>query len=527
MKKRFLALFLAAIMVLSMLSGCKTKEGPTPGGTKLPNDPKTGTDTKGDNVERTDIVMATTADIVTLDPQDCTDGYSGMALRYIFNCLVKFDENSECVGDLAERWENPSPTEYTFYLRKGVKFHNGEELKASDVKFTFDRILANPKSKYILETMTDCNIIDDYTISIKLSKPYSPILNSLAEYQGSIVNEKAVTESGADMKMNPVGTGRMKLGEWKPNDYTKLVRFDDCWEEKPIMTSFTLRVIPEPATRTIALETGEVDIVTAVTAIDVKRVQENPNLATKEYAGQALTYVAPNILRKPFDDVRVRQAMNYATDRQSIIDVVYEGQAIPATSPFPNIMPSWDKDLDIYKYDVEKAKALLVEAGYPNGFTANLLVSSEERSRVAQVMQSDWAKVGITLTIDQVEFGTLLEKTNMADYDLFMLSWGHALNQDRTLTTNFHSDNIKGGGNRAGWVDEETDRLIELGRTEIEWPKREQAYKDVQRRVVEQAVWVYLFQQVNYTGMNKNLEGIVWHKSTNHDYGNMYITKAK
>ena len=255
---KLISLTLVFALMLALISGCAQKDPNVSSG--------------GKNVARTDIVMATTADIVTLDPQDCTDGYSGMALRYLFNTLVKFDENSQCVGDLAERWENPSPLEYTFYLRKGVKFHNGEELKASDVAFTFERILENPKSKYILAQMTEYKILDDYTITVLLNEPYSPLLNSLAEYQGSIVSEKAVKEAGENMKMNPVGTGRFKLGEYKPNSFTKLVRFDDCWEEKPTMTSLTLRVIPEPATRTISLETGEVDIVTAVNRSEERRV---------------------------------------------------------------------------------------------------------------------------------------------------------------------------------------------------------------------------------------------------------------
>lgn len=514
--KQGIALALICAMLTAMMSGCASKNS---------GETTKGASNKAENIARTDIVMALTADIVTLDPQDCTDGYSGTALSYIFNRLVKFDKDSKCVGDLAERWENPTPLEYTFYLRKGVKFHNGEELKASDVKFTFERILENPKSKYILSKMTECKIVDDYTISIKLSEPYSPLLNSLSEYQGSIVNEKAVKAAGDNVKMTPVGTGRLKLGEYKANDHTTLVRFDDCFEEKPIMTSLTLRVIPEPATRTIGLETGELDIVTSVNAIDVKRLSENKNIKLTEYAGQALTYLCPNHLKKPFDDVRIRQAMNYATDRQKIIDAVLEGQAIPATSPFPTIMPSWDETLNVYSYDLEKAKALLAEAGYANGLKVELLVSSEERSRAAQIIQADWAKVGIELTIELIEFGTLLERTNRGDFDAFILSWGHALNQDRTLTNNFYSKNIGGGGNRASWVDKETDRLIELGRTEIEWSKREAAYKAVQKRLVEQAVWVYLFQQIMYTGTNAKLEGIVWHKSTNNDYGNMYIVK--
>ena len=510
--KRIIAVVLLSALLLSLFSGC----------TKTESD---ATIVDGKKVVDTDIVMATTADIVTFDPQDCTDGYSGTALTYIFDTLVEFDENSELVGSLAESWENPSPLEYTFHLRKGVKFHNGEELKVSDVKFTFDRILENPKSKYILDRMEEFIVIDDYTFTVKLSEPYSPLLNSLAEYQGSIVNEKAVKEAGENVNMQPVGTGRLKLGEYRPNDYTRLDRFDDCWAEKPVMTSLTLKVIPEPATRTIALESGDVDIVTALTSIDVPRIQEDPNLKVYEYAGQALTYLCPNHLREPFDDIRVRQAMNYATDQQKIIDVVFEGQAIPATSPFPNIMPSWDETLNVYSFDLEKAKALLTEAGYADGIDVEVLVSSEERMRAATVMQADWAEVGLNMSIEQIEFGTLLDRTNNADFDAFIMSWGHALNQDRTMTTNFHSSNINGGRNCSGWVDEETDRVINVGRTEIEWPKREQAYKDLQKHLVEQAVWVYLFQQVNYAGMNKNLEGVIWHKSTNHDYGNMYIVE--
>lgn len=521
--KKFLALSLALVMVLSMFAGCKKTEDPTTGGTDTGDANKPA---EGEGKKRTDLVFAEMSDIVTLDPADSTDSYSNKAINMIFDTLVDLDENSEFIPGLAESWDEVSDTEIVFHLRKGVKFHNGEEMKASDVKFTFDRVKANPKSKAMLAQVESIDIVDDYTVSLKMSAPYAPIYVNLTEAPCHILSEKAVTEAGEDVNKKPVGTGAMMLEEWKVNDEAKLVRFDEHWAGTPVTTSIRLRVIPESSSRTIALENGEVDIIESVPPVDIARLKDNPNITTDEKASQTIIYMGINHSKPPFDKKEVRQAMSFAIDRQSLVDVICEGYAIPATSPFPTIMPSFNEDIkDMYTYDVEKAKALLAQAGLPDGFKAKVYVSNDERNRAAQLVQSDLSKVGIVLDIEMMEFGTLLEYCNSGTHDLFMLGWGHATNQDRTLTSNFHTSMIGASGNRSWYSNPTFDALLEQARSEMDWTKREALYKEAQKIVMDELPWIPLWQPILVNAYNKNLADMIWHKRGGGYYTNAYIAE--
>ena len=523
--KRVLALGLAMVMVFALFAGCKKTEDPANNNNnnQATEDPKNPADGKK---IRTDLVFAEPSDIVTLDPPESTDSYSNKAINIIFDTLVDLDENSEFIPGLAESWEDKDGMEIIFHLRKGVKFHNGEELKASDVKFTMERVAANPKSKNMVAQVTSFDVIDDYTISFKMSEPFAPIYVNLTEGACHIVNEKAVKEAGADVNKKPVGTGAMKLEYWRVNDEAKLVRFDEHWAGKPVTTSIRLRVIPESNSRTIALENGEVDTVTPVAAVDIERIKNNPKLAYNEMEASSVIYLSPNQNKEPFNNKLVRQAMHYATDKQSIIDVVYEGYALPGVSPFPTIMPSFDETLKgKYTFDLEKAKALLTEAGYPNGFKAEVCVSSDERNRAAQVLQSDYAKIGIELDINVMEFGTLMDYCNTGTHDMFIMGWGHATNQDRTMTNNFHSSSIGPTGNRSWYNNPEVDKLIEEGRRTMEWTEREKIYKQLQNIIMEDCAWIPLWQQINIDAYNANLKDVIWFKRSGGYYTNAYVVE--
>ena len=518
--KKFLALSLAMVMVFAMFAGCTKTEKPSDG-----ENGGTGAPTTGDK-KRTDLVFAEMSDIVTLDPADSTDTYSNKAINMIFDTLVDIDADSNFIPGLAESWEEVSDTEIVFHLRKGVKFHNGEELKASDVKFTLDRVKENPKSKAMLAQVSSIDIVDDYTVSLKLTAPYAPIYVNLTEGACHILNEKAVTEAGADVNKTPVGTGPMMLKEWKVNDEAYLVRFDEHWAGTPVTTSIRLRVIPESSSRTIALENGEVDIIESVPSVDIARLKENPNITTDEKESQTVVYMGINHSKPPFDNKDVRKAMHYAIDKQSLIDVICEGYAIPGTSPFPTIMPSFNEDIkDMYTYDVEKAKALLAQAGHADGFNATIYVSSDERNRAAQLIQSDFAKVGITLDIEMMEFGTLMEYCNGGTHDMFILGWGHATNQDRTMTNNFHTDMIGASGNRSWYSNPEFDAILEQARGEMDWPTREALYKQAQEMVMDDVAWIPLWQPMLVNAYNKNLEDMVWYKRGGGYYTNAYIAE--
>lgn len=526
--KKLLALVLAMTMIFAMFAGCSSKETTTT--TAAPSTEGGKTDatqsTEGKKI-RTDLVTAEPADIVTWDPAASTDSYSNKVINMVFDTLIDMDADSQFIPGLAESWEiSDDYMEITFKIREGVKFHNGETLTPSDVKFTLDRAKNDiPQSKAMLIAVDEILCDDDaMTVTLKMKEPSASIMVNLTEGALHIHNQKWVEEHPDDLEQNPCGTGPMKLKEWKVNDECILERFDEHWAGTPVTTSITLRVIPEPTSRTIALETGEVDMVLGISSVDIARVTSNDNLKTMEVPGSSIVYISPNENREPWDNKLVRQALHYAADKESMIQVVYEGYALPGESPFPNIMPFWKGNP--VEYNIEKAKELLAEAGYPNGIPreVEIGVSSDERNRMAQILQADLAKIGINLKISLMEFGTLMEYCD-GNQDLIMLGWGHATNQDRTMRMNFHSSTIGSNGNRSWCNNPEIDALIDAGAREMDQTKREKIYHDLQDLLAEETVWIPLLQQISVYGLNKGLEGVEWYKRGGGYYCNAYVVE--
>lgn len=523
--KKFLALSLALVMLLSLFAGCSKTEKPAEDNKDNTNaDANKPADTQ--EKKRTDIVFGESVDIVTLDPSDSVDLFSAKAIFMIFDTLIDMDAESNYIPGLAESWDEVSDTELVFHLRKGVKFHNGEEMKASDVKFSLDRVQANPKSKNMLAQVSAIDVVDEYTISLKLSAPYAPILLNLTEAACSILNEKAVTEAGEEVNKKPVGTGPMKFEEWKVNDELKLVRFDEHWGGTPVTTSIRMRVIPENSARTIALENGEVDMVGTLPAVDIARVKENDKLVLDERDGSAIIQLGINTQKEPLNNKDVRKALHYAINKQAIIDVVAEGHAVAATSPFSTVNPNFNAEIkDMYAYDAEKAKALLTQAGFPDGFTTSVYVSSDDRNRAAQLIQSDLAKIGVTMEIEMMELATLMEYCNAGKHDMFILGWGVPVNSDRTMSSNFHSSMVGASGNRSFYTNPALDTIIEQARGEMDTAKRDALYKEAQKIVMDDLPWIPLWQPNSVGAYNKNLQGVEWYKRGGGNYTNAYVVE--
>ena len=522
-KTKVTALVLATVMAFSLFSGCtKTQD---PGKEPPKTDNPAGNQPTDSGKTRTDIVIGESVDIVSLDPIEITDNYSAKALWTIHDNLIKLNENTELVPWLAESYEEVTPTEYLFHIRKGVKFHNGEELKASDVKFSLDRVRTSAKQAYLLEKVSDISVVDDYTVKMTLSEVYAPILLNLSESQVVILNEKAVKEGGDKYAQNPVGTGPMKFDSWKPNDYLKMTRNEEYWAYKPAASSITIKVIPEASSRTIALETGEVDFISPVPPVDIERVSNMEKIKADKMVSSRLAYICINMKKSPFDNVKVRQALSYLTDKETIIDAVLEGNAIPAESPLPTIGTMYNKNVEgMYPYDAEKGKALMAEAGFPQGFSCEVAVSSEDNSRIAQVLQSTWSAANVTLDINMMEFGAMLSYLNTGAHDMVIMAWSQGnTNPDKTLTNNFHSAMVGASGNRSFLESKEVDGWIEGARRTTDTAEQKALYDQVQQYVMDNAIWIPLYQSVVCTAYNSKAEGIIWYKHGGFDYTNMVI----
>ncbi len=455
------------------------------------------------------LVAAQGADPKTLDPQGTTDSPAGRVSSQIFENLVEQDEEMNIIPGLAEKWDIVDPSTYVFHLRKGAKFHNGEELKASDVMFTFKRAGESPHAKSIMATIDveSCKVIDDYTFEMKLSKPFGPILAHLAHNVMAIVNEKAVTESGDKVGQSPIGTGPYKFVKWTASDKIELTRFDDYWGDKAIIKDLVIRTIPETASRTIELETGGIDVAIDVPPNDIARLDAAPNTVVLKSKDFTTSFIVLTNTQGPLQDVRVRQAINMAVDTNAILNVIYQGTGLKGSGPMSPSIWGYNPSLKQYEYNVEKAKALLAEAGFPNGLKLTITTNeTQQRIDICEMVQNQLKAVGIEVEIQIMEWGAFIEKVYVGGLEMFVLGWSAATGDpDYALYSQYHSSNHGEAGNMAFYTNKDVDGLLEKGRDSVDPEERKNAYMKAQELIMEDAPCVYLQHGEKINGFSADL----------------------
>lgn len=446
---------------------------------------------------RDTLTVATAYDAITLDPVANNDSPSSHAMHQLYNTLVELDEDANVLPCLATSWEQPDDVTYVFHLREGVKFHNGEEMKASDVVFSFERARVAPAVAHIFGDIKEGSFEtpDDYTVKFQLNHPNAAFFKFLAHASGFIVSQKAVEEMGEkEFGQNPVGTGPFKFVEWKKNDRMVFERFDDFWGQKPAFKTMILRPIPEPTNRTIELEAGNVDIAYEIAPHDIARIEDNPDLEIHRKMEYSTQYLGMNCQKAPLDDVRVRRAVELAVDMAAIDAAVWQGVGQPATGPFSGDMQySIAKEMTPPKRDVEAAKALLAEAGYPDGIQLTLSTNEkQERVDMAAIIKNQCAEAGIDITVEVLEWAAYIEMLEKGEHDMFQIGWTpDAPDADQALWPCFHSSAVGPGGNYVFLVDDQIDEWLELGRRTPDGEERAKIYRDLQLRIEELKPWIY------------------------------------
>ena len=354
-------------------------------------------------VEMESFILGLPGDAKTLDPQQAVDTMSFAVSKHINEPLVTVDgKTKELVPVLAERWEIIDPLTYKFYLRKGVKFHNGEEFTADDVVFSLkraagpDSVYAGSRGKFI--DLDGFQIIDKYTVIVKTRGSVGGWLESMKHPYASIYNKKAVETAGAEYFRNPVGTGPFKFKNWVKGERIDLEAFEDYYGEKPNFKNFHIQILPDDSSRVIALETGKADMIYGVPPNDYDRLNASDRVKAVRAPGLGLIYLGMNTQKKPLDDPKVRLAIEYAVNKEAYEAVVYQGHSVRPAGPLVPASTFTPMNPIIYPYDPEKAKQLLKEAGYPNGLTLNLLISNfQDRVNGATVIQAMLEQVGLDI----------------------------------------------------------------------------------------------------------------------------------
>jgi peptide/nickel transport system substrate-binding protein len=405
----------ALILVITMiLSGCaagKKSSTTTPAEGQTP----TATDAPKERTIKDTIKVAHWEEPATLDPQASNKVSYFLVQEQIFNYLVHEDVKGNYTQELAESWEYIDDLTLRFKLRTDVLFHNGEKLTAEDVKFSIARGCANPISASIFKYFDPeaTTVVDENTIDVKFKVPYAGALNVLASWRGAIVSKKAVEELGdAEFGRKPVGTGPYKFVEWQSGTVIKLTRNDEYFGNKAISKNVEYKIIPEATNRVIELETGGVDAAYNISTNDVKNIKENENLNLLMGPSFRYTLLTFSMKSEKLQNQKLRDALAYAIDKKSLVDAIYGETAEVATGVLPKNAFGY-KEFEPVPYDVEKAKQLMIEAGYPNGIELKFVCEPiEEYTRTAEAIQNMWKEIGVTLDIHTIENAAYLAQGN-------------------------------------------------------------------------------------------------------------------
>ncbi len=473
--------------------------------------------------EDDELVIAQGATRTTLDPHGENDQPTSQVRAQIYDTLIYMDEEMELHPGLAEDWEEIDDTTWEFDLREGVEFHNGEELTAYDVKYTFDRMVDpdDPAvAAFLLEQVEETEVVDDYTVRLHLEIPFVPILQHLAHPVTGILNETATEELGEDYgTIDAIGTGPYEFDDWATGDYIDLVRNDNYWGDEGQVERIRFRAIPEDTVRAIEVETAGVDIAYDISPVDEDRLVEDPEVEVFQYAALGTDYIGFNVQEEPFDQVEVRRAINYAVDVDPILDTVYEGQGVPAAGPISDMVWGAHPDLEPYGYDLERAQELMEEAGYEDGFEATFYTNDNpQRIQTAEIVQDQLTELNIDVEVNVLDWGDYLERTAAGEHDMFMLGWVSVTGDaDYGLYSLFHSDYFGDPGNRTFFGHPELDERLEVGRQNADEDVRLDAYHGAQEIIRDEAPWVFIRHAEDVDAARDYVEGFVPHPAGHHD----------
>ena len=454
------------------------------------------------------LIVANPADAKTLDPIMGTDGASMGLMLQIYEGLLRYDfDKQEILPLLAEKWEQTDDRTYKFTLRGGVTFHDGEIMKAADVKFSFDRAMGpqGTANRLYTDPIESVTTEGDRTVVIRLKAPFTPFLTSLTLTWASIVSQKSVGKLGEFFNMDAtgVGTGPFKFSSWIKGDRIVLDRFDGYWGKPTTLSQMVMRAVPEATSRTIELESDAVDISLIVHANDIKRISENPELKILRALDYIVTYMGMNQKRPPLDNLKVRQAIALAVDIEGLQKAVWQGTGKVPNGPIGWVARYADHSLPLLKQDTDKAKQLLEEAGVKDLKLSLWTADRKERIDAATILQGQLAEVGIALEIQVLEWGAFLDGLMSGKPDLFILGSGYS-DPGLTLKAMYHSESKS---NYTSTRDALIDEWSEKSLTIPDGPERERLFIELQKRLVELHPAVFLNDEEYLVGANKKVEG--------------------
>ncbi|WP_209121796.1 glutathione ABC transporter substrate-binding protein [Alkalihalobacillus sp. BA299] len=430
----------------------------------------------------------------------------------IYEGLVGRDKNADIKPLLAEEWMQLDDTTWEFKLRNDVTFHDGTAFNADAVKATFDRLLdpdvGSPRA-VVFKMVKEVKVVDEFTVQFILSEPFSPLLSILASHEGGIISPTAIEKYGKNIIQEPIGTGPFVFDSWTPGQEIVFHKNETYWGAEPKVDKVVFKVVPEETTRISMLETGEAHIAEPLSVTMMDTVEASNNSEVYRSEGFGTEYIGFNVQDPLFEDVRVRKAIAHAVEMDSIIEGVFNNIGKKANSVLGSKVFGYHPDMKAYEYNLNEAKRLLAEAGYPNGFETTLkTMDSKERINLAEVLQSQLKGIGIKVNIQVLEYSTFVEQANRGDSEMFILSWRNATGDaDYNQYNLFHTNSQGPSGNTFFYSNEEVDRLIEAARAEKDQDKRIELYAEAQELEMEDAVYIPVRVIENMAAVSKSVKG--------------------
>lgn len=520
-KKKLSHLSIAMVVSLFVLAACgennqsESKTSDSPLETALESAEANGHD---------ELIVGFPGNPAETDPHKANDVPSRQISSHIFETLVVMDEDQNLLPGLATAWESLSDNVWQFTIREGVTFHNGDPLTAHDVAFSIKRVAASSVLSPIFGMFDPelIEVIDTYTVNIGTTEPFAPALTHLAHHSAAILSENAIGETSINDTTADqlVGTGPYIMTELSFDDYIILERYDDFHGDIPPIRRIEFRIIPDPHARTIALETGEVNVILNISPSDVANLIAHPDIHVHSSPSHSIEFMGMNF-DHPYLGIReVRQAINYALQTDTIVEVSTEGTSEPLATYLAPSAVGFSPDVPSYDFNLERAQALMDEAGV-EGFDMTIVVNSGSavRSAAAEMIQNQLQAIGINAKIQQLEWATYLEVRSEYNYDAYIGGWSNPSGDaDNGLVSLF----LTGMGD-VQINSAELDDLLMEGRYTVDEEARLEVYHDVLQYLHEEAPYVLLGNSVHYVATEDNVRGITVDPSNIQFYGDGYF----
>lgn len=480
--------------------------------------------TSVDAQEGKTLVIASGTDIENTNIHVVTSSPSFSVLEHIYEPLFNMTAEGELEPLLAESITATSDNTYVIELKQGISFTDGTPFNADAVKANLDWVLDADNGgafRFLLVVAGEpaaVEVVDEYTVQITTAIPFAPLPAHLSHGALAMVSPAALEQGAEYLASNAIGTGPYVLANWARAEEVVLQRNEDYWGEAPAIDTVVFRVVQEDGARIIEIEAGTVDVAVRVPPADIPRLQANPDIDLVITPGLRTIYVFLNVTEPPFDDVRVRQAVNYAVDKEAMVESLFEGAALVSQAPFAPPIFGYAAQ-EPYARDLDRARELLAEAGVEPG-TEVVMYHPTGRyiqdALVADAIRSQLREAGLEVELRTLEWPQYVPYVRAPkpdnDVQFAMLGWGvPTMDADYALYALFHSSEAPPGFNGAFYDNPEVDALLEAGRSTLDLAERQAAYSEAISIIWEDAPWLFLYSEIQVTAIRKNVSGFIVH----------------